>query len=324
VTPPGDWIQIRQVFITRLSEQRYPTRVELDVAAPRNPVIFSTGPDASLNSLALRESGIDREFRVTDGGPGFAEKDVITGEPTGILRSCTRYVKVRGSGTRPTSADQDRRLLELFRDYLASGITAICDRDASPDAIERYRKLRDAGKLPVRVVASHHVDTIGPIAEIQQKIRAVGAHPLRAPDPWLRIIGIKTYLDGGMLTGSAYMRQPWGVSKIYGITDPEYRGVLFIPRDRLVPIVRTAVESGLQFTAVHRALCRRRCGPCPVGRLRRGEPLGAGARHAAEHHPLELHERRGDPAGSGAGGLGGYPAGVAVPGHPHAGRAVRI
>jgi predicted amidohydrolase YtcJ len=65
----------------------------------------------------------------------------------------------------------------------------------------------------------------------------------------LRIIGIKTFLDGGMLTGSAYMREPWGVSKIYSITDPEYRGVRFIPQDRLEALVRTAVENGLQFTA---------------------------------------------------------------------------
>jgi hypothetical protein len=36
----------------------------------------------------------------------------------------------------------------------------------------------------------------------------------------LRLIGIKTFLDGGMLTGSAYMLEPWGVSKIYSITDP--------------------------------------------------------------------------------------------------------
>ena len=65
----------------------------------------------------------------------------------------------------------------------------------------------------------------------------------------LRIIGIKTFLDGGMLTGSAYMREPWGVSRIYAISDPAYRGVLFIPKERLRPIVETAVECGLQFTA---------------------------------------------------------------------------
>src|SRR6266403_5778258 len=52
-----------------------------------------------------------------------------------------------------------------------------------------------------------------------------------------------------MLTGSAYLREPWGVSEIYAITDPTYRGVLFIPKERLRAIVETAVECGLQFTA---------------------------------------------------------------------------
>src|SRR5262249_15696555 len=52
--PEGTWVQVRQVFITRLKEQRYPTKDELDRAAPKHPVIFSTGPDASVNSLALK------------------------------------------------------------------------------------------------------------------------------------------------------------------------------------------------------------------------------------------------------------------------------
>jgi predicted amidohydrolase YtcJ len=85
---------------------------------------------------------------------------------------------------------------------------------------------------------------------ILAEIRKVSAEPLfRERDDWLRLVGVKMYLDGGMLTGSAYMRQPWGVSRIYGITDPNYRGVRFIPQERLVPMVRAAVECGLQFTA---------------------------------------------------------------------------
>ncbi|HSU69584.1 MAG TPA: amidohydrolase family protein, partial [Tepidisphaeraceae bacterium] len=68
-------------------------------------------------------------------------------------------------------------------------------------------------------------------------------------DPMLRIIGVKTFLDGGMLTGSAYMLDPWGVSKIYSITDPQYRGVLLIRPKQLLPIARAAAEAGLQFTA---------------------------------------------------------------------------
>ena len=248
VVPPGQWITVRQVFISRLKEQRYPTRAELDQAAPRHPVMFATGPDASVNTLALRESGIDRDFKVTDGGPGHFEKDA-GGEPTGILRSMTRYVKVGDEARQPTEADHVRRIRELFRDYNRTGITTIADRDAKPEQIERFRRIRDAGQLTVRISVSHHIETIGPLEEIQANIRKVAASPLRKPDPWLQIVGIKTFLDGGMLTGSAYMRKPWGVSKIYAITDPEYRGVLFIPRERLLPIVRTTIDSGLQFTA---------------------------------------------------------------------------
>jgi predicted amidohydrolase YtcJ len=250
VVKPGDWIVLQQVFITRLREQRYPTRAELDAAAPEHPVVFRTGPDASLNGLALKLSGIDRDFKVSDGGAGFVEKDPNTGEPTGILRNCSRFVPTKSS-TRPATDEEKRqRLVELFRDYNSVGLTTICDRDASEAAIDLYKELRSNGGLTVRVAVSQGVSSMGEMETIQERIRKIAADPLfKEKDDWLRIIGIKTYLDGGMLTGSAYMRQPWGVSDIYAITDPNYRGVRFIPEDRLRVMVRTAVESGLQFTA---------------------------------------------------------------------------
>jgi predicted amidohydrolase YtcJ len=246
---PGKWIEVRQVFITRLKERRYPTRSELDQAAPENPVLFATGPDASLNSLALKLSGIDKDFKVTDGGSGFAEKDPGTGEPTGILRNCTRYVKVQSSGKTAQEEDYYKRTLELFRDYNSVGLTTVADRSANVASLARYQRMLERGDLPVRLAISQNIETLGPLAEIQERIRAVARHPLAQPNPRVQIIGIKTFLDGGMLTGSAYMREPWGVSQIYSITDPNYRGVLFIPKERLLPIVQTTVESGLQFTA---------------------------------------------------------------------------
>src|SRR5690348_10352663 len=245
----GKWIEVQQVFITRLKEQRYPTRQELDRVAPKNPVVFSTGPDASLNTLALQLSGIDKSFEVKDGGPGYAEKDPNTGEPTGILRGCTRYVKSKSSDPSPTEEDRYQRTLQLFHDYNASGLTGVADRAAAPDAIARYQKMRDVGELTVRLSISEHVTTIGSMESIEKHIRQIGQSPLRKDDPMLRVIGIKTFLDGGMLTGSAYMLDPWGKSKIYSIADPTYRGVLLIPPDRLKPIARAAAEAGLQFTA---------------------------------------------------------------------------
>lgn len=248
--PEGSWIEVRQVFITRLKEQRYPTRAELDRVAPKHPVLFATGPDASLNTLALQRSGIDRDFQVTDGGSGFAEKDAATGEPTGILRNATRYVRVESAKRRPTRADKVEQLRKLFADYNATGLTTVAERDGSVEDLETYRALRASGTPTVRLCVSQHLESIGPLADLEAQIRRIAADPLfTGRDDFLRIIGIKMYLDGGMLTGSAFMREPWGVSAIYSITDPQYRGVRFIPPERLVPLVRATVAAGLQFTA---------------------------------------------------------------------------
>ncbi len=247
---PGEWIEVHQVFITRLAEQRYPTRAELDRIAPQNPVLFQTGPDAMLNTLALKSCQIGPDFKVTDGGGGFAEKDPRSGELTGLLRNCSRYVHTVSTDRSPTLAEKTRRLVELFHDYNSVGITCVGDRATEAADFECYREARAHNAFSVRVNLSRHIDTAGPLVEVLAAIRQTAREPLFTErDDWLRIIGIKTFLDGGMLTGSAYMREPWGVSAIYGITDPNYRGVRFISQDRLVPMVRAAVESGLQFTA---------------------------------------------------------------------------
>ena len=243
--PAGSWISVRQIFITRLREQRYPTKAELDAAAPMHPVIFSTGPDAILNTLALKEAGIDKNYKPS--GEGIVDKDPTTGEPTGLLRSVS--VNAKSSGKSATSAQKLDRLEELFRDYNSVGLTTVADRDSSSGAIGQYAELKAAKRLTVRMRVSHGVDAGGRTTAVQDKIKEVAKHPLRKPDPLLQIIGIKCYLDGGMLTGSAYMRQPWGVSEIYMIRDPQYRGVLKIDPDKLNAIVKTTVDEGLQFTA---------------------------------------------------------------------------
>lgn len=245
----GKWIVIRQVFITRLRDKRYPTRRELDQVAPEHPVLFATGPDASVNSLALKLSGIDRDFKITDGGTGYIEHDRTTGEPTGILRSCTRIVKAGDSGNSPSPAEKLDRLKRLLADYNAVGITSIADRDAGDGALELYQTLKDRGDLSCRVFVNYSVDAQAPLEKIEARIRQAAANPLHQYDNRLWLRGIKCYLDGGMLTGSAYMQKPWGVSTIYSITDPEYRGLLYIQPDKLQAIARLALENDLQMTA---------------------------------------------------------------------------
>ncbi len=247
----GEWIRISQVFITRLDERRYPTREELDKAAPNNPVVFRTGPDVSLNSPALRRSGIDKEFKLPDESSGKVERDPETGEPTGILRNLRHLVAYEApdSQEKPTDKDRRRRLRRLFADYNSVGLTSIADRAASGSAVKRYQKLRDAGELSVRMAVSRHLSSDDSLDAIRKRIEQAASHPLARGGPMLRIIGIKMFLDGGMLTGSAYMREPWGKSEIYSIDDPNYRGLRFIPQEKLESIVKATFQSGLQFTA---------------------------------------------------------------------------
>lgn len=250
VLDDGQWIVIQQVFVTRLREGRYPTRVELDEAAPRNPVYFRTGPDASLNSAALQAAGIDREFREPDDGGSKVERDPVTGEPTGILRSAASLVKIGDTGQKPVTEDvQLQQLQALLADYNRSGITSIVDRNAGPAAIALYQKLRSDQQLTCRTYLCHSFSPDGTEDAIRQRIADIARHPLHEYDNLLWLRGVKVFLDGGMLTGSAYMLQPWGVSDIYSITDPAYRGLRYIEPERLYLLARTCLEHELQFTA---------------------------------------------------------------------------
>ena len=195
--PTGEWVHLSQVFITRLKEQRYPTRQELDRAAPRNPVVFSTGPDASLNTLALRRSGIDRNFQ---GGDCRVERDVATGEPTGILRNCSPYIKFKSPEKQPAQEDYLQRVRMLLADYNSVGITSIVDGDTSDAEVEIYRQLKARGQLSCRTFLVLHVDANAPLERIEARIRQAAGNPLHQYDNMLWLRGIKSYLDGGMLT----------------------------------------------------------------------------------------------------------------------------
>ncbi len=248
VVPEGEWIQVQQVFITRLKEARYPTRAELDAVAPKHPVAFRTGPDSMLNTLALQRCGFDRDWAVKDGGPGYLEKDA-RGELNGLTRGLARYISIRGRSRNATEADHLRRLQEQFRDYNQIGFTTIADRGATPESMKRYVTLRDRGDFTVRVALSQTIPQVGSMESIRGAIDEIAKNPLRRDDGWLHLIGTKAWLDGGMLTGSAYMLKPWGRNENYGIRDDAYRGVLNIPADRLLEMVRHVASHGMQFTA---------------------------------------------------------------------------
>jgi predicted amidohydrolase YtcJ len=69
-------------------------------------------------------------------------------------------------------------------------------------------------------------------------------------DDFLRIGHLKLALDGGILIGTAYLRAPYGENtEVYGFHDPDYRGVLRVPPEKINAIVKLGNRLGWRMTA---------------------------------------------------------------------------
>ena len=242
------WIFLSQVFITRLKEQRFPTRDEMDSVAPNNPVMFRTGPDTAVNSRALQLSGIDDTFNAPEGANYKLERDA-DGKLTGVLRSGRSLLKYESNTESPSPEERINQLKKLIYDYNSVGITSVSDRNAGDGAVDIWRSLHESQALNVRVFLYYSMNAKSAPEAIAKRIDAAAADPLHQYNPHLWLRGVKVFLDGGMLTGSAFMRQPWGVSEIYSINDPQYRGMRYIEQERLYQFSKLMLEKGFQMTA---------------------------------------------------------------------------
>ncbi len=264
--PPGSWIILERVYATRLLEGRLPTKSELDQAAPHNPVHWNSGPVSVANSKALEISGITRA--TPNPTPGEIVKDE-NGEPTGLLRNAAQLLKGASSAFKPTDAEQRAAVKKLHALYNQQGITSIGERRTETEAIDLFRDLAKSGELTVRMNCTRMMEPVPKtIDEALKKLdeltfgvgetklstantehRTSKYGPTGLGDDWVRIGPLKILLDGGMLIGTAYMREPWGVSDIYQITDPNYSGLLNVKPEILNPLYLEAAGRGWQLAA---------------------------------------------------------------------------
>jgi predicted amidohydrolase YtcJ len=252
-TPEGHWIVIRYAFPTRLKEARFPTKAELDAAAPRHPVLYHAGPAGVCNTAALVASGVTKD--TPDPPAGRIVRDPKTGEPTGMLRNAYGVLKgVPAAGETLTPAQKRDVVKKLFHAYNSLGLTSVADRNASREALDLYYALKEAGELTVRVNVARSFDPTGSREAIARRLDGLPGKdgrggPTGKGDEWVRIGPIKLFLDGGMLNGTAYMREPWPKGPTHQITEDDYRGLLFIPPDRLKVICEEAARRKWQVTA---------------------------------------------------------------------------
>ncbi len=245
-TPKGEWIVVPRTFPTRLHEMQMPTREMLDVL-PDHPVMFDASYVVIANSKALEISGITRNTPNPPGGEIVKDKN---GEPNGILKNAQGLLKRdRGPGRAFTEAETLQALEDQLKRYLAAGLTSVNDRAVTPEQIALYRRLKDSGKLPVRVALTWRPDASRPAAELTS---AINAAPYKTGDgdDWLKFAAFKLTLDGGMTIGTAYQRYPYGEfgKQLYGKTNPDDRGQLFIAPEKLLEVMRAARNRGWQLT----------------------------------------------------------------------------
>jgi predicted amidohydrolase YtcJ len=213
--PEKDWILVPFAFPTRLKEARFPTKAELDAVDSRHPVLYHAGPTGVANSKALEVSGITRETKSPAGG--LVVKDPVTGEPTGMLRGSSALALLKEApnvdSDSPPEAKRDalRKLLAL---YNMAGITSVADRNTSREALDQFLALQKEGDLTVRITISPSFNPSGSREEIGKRLDGMSGGdgrfgPTGKGDDWIRVGPIKLFLDGGMLNGSAYMREPW-------------------------------------------------------------------------------------------------------------------
>ncbi len=243
----GDWIVHPKFFATRLEEMRQPTLQELDAVSPSHPVFLNGSYGGMINSAAIRASGISR----TTDDNGLI-RDPASGELNGMIRrSAFKLLAIR-SEPKLTPAEQLSDLRNLLHLYNKVGITSICVGSGNTEDLNLFKSLRDDSILSVRVFQNISIpfspgDSMN---HMREALAHLGYHTGDG-DEWVKVGALKAVIDGGILTGTAFLREPWGMGgkEIYGITDPKYRGVLLISKGELVRMIKVAHEEDWKFTS---------------------------------------------------------------------------
>jgi predicted amidohydrolase YtcJ len=251
----NDWIILERIYPTRLKEGRLPTLAELDAAAPNNPVYWNSGPVSMANSKAMEISKISKT--TTNPPSGEVVKDPKTLKPTGLFRNAAQLLKVPPSAHAPTPKQQREALKHLYELYNGQGITSIGERRAETDAIDLFRELSRSNELTLRINCTRVIELATNVEESILRLNAMTNAakgklpygPTGVGDDWVRIGPLKTFMDGGMLIGTAYMRTPWGIGPTYQITQPSYRGILYQDPEILPEVFHEAAVRGWQLTA---------------------------------------------------------------------------
>ena len=175
-----------------------PRRDWIDSVTPNNPVWVNRldGHMSLANSAALRAAKVTRATRDVAGGTIVRD---AAGDPTGVLKDNATEL-VNAAVPNPPPELEDRALDAAMAYVAAQGVTSIHNMGSWGD-LAVFERAHNANRLRTRIYAAVPLAT-------WEKLRDTVAARGRG-DAWLRIGGLKGFVDGSLGSHTAAMLQPF-------------------------------------------------------------------------------------------------------------------
>jgi predicted amidohydrolase YtcJ len=218
---------------------RLPTAELIDRYVPDRPVFLRRydGHMGVVNTRVLKMADITAKTADPPGGVVYRKPG--TREPTGLLRDNAMGL-VDGLVPPPSEAAIAEAVRAALAEARQAGVTSVQDMDGSGDATRRtllrvYQQLARDGKLTTRI------DLRWPLGQ-WQSLAKLGVEA-GFGDDWVRIGGLKGFIDGSLGSSTAKMFEPF-------VNEPGSTGVFVTPPDKLRRDITAADRAGLSV-AVH-------------------------------------------------------------------------
>lgn len=203
-----------------------PTKEWIDEFTPQHPVWVTRldGHMSLANSVAMKLAGVDKNVQDIVGGTIVRDSK---GNPTGIFKD-NAAILIGMKVPNPSAEMEDKALVAAMNYVASNGVTSVHHMAGYMDALERAR---EEDRLITRIYAMMTLSNWETLAE---KVKADGVG-----DKWLRIGGLKGFVDGSLGSHTAAFFEPY--------TDvPTDRGFFVNSREQLYEWIADADDAGLQ------------------------------------------------------------------------------
>lgn len=187
-----------------------PTAEDLDRAVPDRPaMIFDEGfHSAWINTSAMRAVGLDADTPDPEPGAHFYQR-YPDGRPTGWLIEGGAFNWISDRLGVVTVESLEAGAATFFDTLSAMGITAAFDAgmiDGGETTLALFDRLVAEGRLPLRIVGSHYVNTATRAATALEDLGRLGK---RFDDEFLTVNTLKVSQDGTVEARTAWMLEPY-------------------------------------------------------------------------------------------------------------------